>query len=79
MKKQTVFINYLGVDVEVEGVYSPEEPMVMYYKDGSGFPGSASEFEVTGALIGGQNAEEIMERLNAWNDLAELAIEKIEE
>jgi len=79
MKKQTVLVNYLGIDIEVEGVYSPEEPMVIYYKDGSGYPGSASEFEVIGAFINGQDAVNIMDRLDAWNELAELAIEKIEE
>lgn len=79
MSKETVNVIYLGVEFEVSGVYSPEEPMVMYYKDGSGYPGSSSEFEVTSVEIGGQNAEEIIEKLDAWDDLAELAREKIEE
>jgi hypothetical protein len=28
------------------GTFTPEEPMVMYYKDGSGHPGSPAEFEI---------------------------------
>jgi len=79
MKNQSVNIVYLGVEIEVNGNYSPEEPMVKYYKDGSGYPGSSSEFEVLEATIGGQNAEEIIEKLNAWDELAELARQKIED
>jgi len=29
-----------GVQVDVHYDYTPEEPMVMYYGDGSGYPGS---------------------------------------
>ncbi len=79
MSKETVTVTYLGVELEVSGVYSPEDPMVMYYQDGSGYPGSSSEFEITSVEIGGQNAEEIIDKLYAWNDLVELAIKKIEE
>lgn len=79
MSKETVTVIYLGVEFEVSGNYTPEEPMVMYYSDMSGYPGSSSEFEVTSVEIGGQNAEEIIERLDAWDDLAELARTKIEE
>lgn len=79
MRIETVTVIYLGVEIEVNGNYSPEEPMVMYYPDGSGYPGSSSEFEVINATIGGQNAEEIIEKLNAWDNLAELARQKIED
>jgi hypothetical protein len=33
-------------DVTFHGRYVPAEPMVMYYKDGSGHPGSPAEFEI---------------------------------
>lgn len=42
----------LGIAGEIifEGEYnfSPAEPMVMYYKDGSGYPGYPTEFELYG-------------------------------
>ena len=72
-------VEYLGLEFELSGHYSPEEPMVMYYKDGSGYPGCSSEFEVTLVTINGKNAELLIEKLDAWNDLAELAIQQIEE
>ncbi len=46
-----VQINYKGIDLVVVGNYTPAEPMVMYYKDGSGYPGSNSEFELTDVFV----------------------------
>jgi len=34
-------ITYKGIEFEVEYDYQPEEPMVRYYSDGSGYPGCA--------------------------------------
>jgi hypothetical protein len=39
------------LEVEVEYDYSPGEEMVMYYPDGSGYPGSPPEIEFTDVLI----------------------------
>ena len=36
-------IYYKGIDFDVKFDYQPEEPVVMYYKDGSGHPGCAEE------------------------------------
>ena len=33
------------IEVEVEGTFTPEEPCVMYYRDGSGYPGSPASIE----------------------------------
>lgn len=30
-----------------EGLYIPEEPMIRYYPDGSGYPGCPAEFDIT--------------------------------
>jgi hypothetical protein len=38
----------IGVDFELEGIAYPGEPMVMYYPDGTGYPGSPPEFELVG-------------------------------
>jgi hypothetical protein len=43
---QTIIID--DIELSVSYKYIPEEPMVMYYPDGSGHPGSAAELvEVT--------------------------------
>lgn len=69
--------------IEVEGIYYPEEPMVMYYPDGSGFPGSSSEFEIQGIKITKGNLCDLIDYLNGntdlWEHLTELVINKIEE
>lgn len=36
--------------LEVEFYFQPEEPMVMYYPDGSGYPGSAESREIERVL-----------------------------
>jgi hypothetical protein len=75
--KETVTVNYLGFNFDLTGNYTPEESMVMYYKDGSGYPGSSAEFEITEITLCGIDAEELTNRLDAWDELAELAIEQI--
>jgi hypothetical protein len=37
----------ISVEFTVLGTYYPPEPMVRYYSDGSGYPGSPAEFEIT--------------------------------
>lgn len=41
----------LCVDVELSGHFCPGEPMVRYYPDGSGYPGSPDEFEFVSAYV----------------------------
>lgn len=77
--KENVTVNYLGIDFDVFGNYYPEEPMVRYYPDGSGYPGSSSEFEITSIEINGQDAEELIDKLNVWDEITELSRQKIED
>ena len=69
--------------IEVEGIYYPEEPMVMYYADGSGYPGSPSEFEIQNIKITKGNLCDLIDYLNGntdlWEHLTELVINKIKE
>ena len=45
--KETILLEMKDKEfLHVEGSYTPEEPMVMYYKDGTGHPGTPSEFEI---------------------------------
>ena len=71
------------LELEIEGNYTPEEPMVMYYADGSGYPGSPSEFEIQNIKITKGNLCDLIDYLNGntdlWEHLTELVINKIEE
>jgi hypothetical protein len=61
-------LTYKEVELDIEFDYQPEEPMVMYYKDGSGDPGCPSEATITDIKIG---------KINVWQ-LLEDQIEDIE-
>ena len=52
-KTVEIELNIGGVDITVSGYYSPPEPMVMYYADGSGYPGSYAEFELESVQVDG--------------------------
>lgn len=70
-----------GINYIVDGWYTPEEPMVMYYRDGSGHPGSPAEFDIAHVNIAHGDADnyvDIMEHLNdkTIRTLEEAAIEK---
>jgi len=70
--KETATVNYLGFYFDLEGNYTPEENATYDY------PGSSSEFEITEVSLNGTDAEELIHRLDAWDDLCLLAIDKIE-
>ena len=67
--KQTETIVFDDREIEVTGYYLPEEPMVMYYSDGSGHPGSPSDFDLLKIEINNkdvtndydENIEEVIE------------------
>lgn len=42
-----VSLGSVEVDLEITGIYQPGEARVDYYPDGSGYPGSPDEFELT--------------------------------
>lgn len=73
-------ISYKGVDLIVVGNYTPAEPMVMYYKDLSGYPGASSEFELTDVFVR-DSFISVFNLFSAENlsELEELAINEIEE
>lgn len=71
--------NGTELQLECEYDYSPEEPMVMYYKDGSGYPGSAEEFYVTEVRLNGIDITQLIDELDANEKLDELAKEKFDQ
>lgn len=50
-----------GVELQVEYDYHPEEPMVMYYADGSGHPGFPESIESIGVYYNGLDVTELYE------------------
>lgn len=50
----------IGVDVEITGDADPGEPMVRYYPDGSGYPGSPPSFDYVSVRV-----------LRVWSDQIE--------
>ena len=81
--KQSVILELqVNLTIEVSGIYTPEEPMVMYYADGSGYPGSPSEFDITDIKIISGSIVDYTDYLSGesdiWEHLTELAIKQIE-
>lgn len=64
-------ITFKGVDLKVDFNYIPEEPMVMYYPDGSGHPGSAEEYEINEIIFQGVDVYEIYESLDLLSEIEE--------
>ena len=60
MKEIEIELNIGGVDITVSGYYSPEEPMVMYYPNGSGYPGCSAEFEIASIQVNGTDITELV-------------------
>jgi len=72
------------LELEIEGNYTPEEPMIWTLPNGDpGYPGSPSEFEIQGIKITKGNLCDLIDYLNGntdlWEHLTELVINKIEE
>jgi hypothetical protein len=53
-------VKVYDVILEVSGYYSSPEPMVMYYADGSGYPGSSADFEIEKVTVEGVNIYELL-------------------
>jgi hypothetical protein len=70
-------LNIGGVDITVSGYYSPEEPMVMYYPDGSGHPGYPSTFEIDSIQVNGTDITELVSD-DIYDEIKEKALDNIE-
>lgn len=72
------------LELEVEGFYTPEEPMVWTLPNGDpGYPGSPSEFEIYNIEITKGSIYDLIDYLNGtsdlWEFLTDLCIKQIEE
>lgn len=48
---KSLFDELIGVEVTVYGTVDPGEPMVRYYADGSGYPGSPPTFDYESCVV----------------------------
>ena len=66
---ETITIEFKGVEFKVEFYYSPEEPEVRYYSDGSGYPGCSEQIDINSITHKGTEFIDILE-----NDLEDIEI-----
>ena len=70
-------INLRGLDFEVEFNYQPYEPMVKYYEDGTGYPGSSEYAEVIQVTHKETDFTEFLE--DDINEIEQLVLDKMHE
>ena len=73
-KMSSELITIRGIEFEVEFDYSPGEPEVRYYSDGSGYPGSDPELNVTAIT---HNESDFMEFFESDEEIEEAIWELI--
>ena len=81
---RTVDIIFKTLPLTIDFTYIPGEPMVRYYKDGSGYPGSPAEIEIHGVFHKGEDISDFINELEImgiylWDDIEELVFMRLEE
>ena len=71
-----VEIDFNGIKLNVVGDFTPEEPMVMYYPDGSGHPGSSEELEIHHIYWNSVDIYDIYNSLDEIWDIEQEALKK---
>ena len=72
----TVHITYRGIELRVVGDYSPEEPAVMYYPDGSGYPGCGAEFRIQAIYVEDTDINDLFS-LDQLDDIRDMCFDNI--
>lgn len=75
-KNDTKTLNFRGVDLSVNFDFTPEEPMVMYYKDGSGYDGCPACVDIITVKIGETDVTELLDE--HLDSIAERILNEIE-
>ena len=70
----TKTVTYNTIDLEITYDFQPEEDMVMYYPDGSGYPGCAASAEIYEVKVNGTIITELFTE-EQIEELEELALE----
>ena len=69
-KSSSIEVEVYGVNMGVNYYYDKGEPMVMYYPDGSGYPGSSPSIEIEGVYVDGETdiyellSESVIDRIH---------------
>lgn len=74
---EEVNLKYMDVPLTLEGYYSKGDERVDYYPDGSGHPGSPSEFDTHHVYVNGVDIINILPDY-MLEELDNMAVEKIE-
>ncbi len=72
-----VNIKINDVTLEVEGCYQPEEEPVLYYRDGSGYPGCFADFDISKITYKGQDVTDLVLGLVDHFELEKKCLEAI--
>jgi hypothetical protein len=70
-------ITYKGIDLEVIGQYERGESEVWYYADGSGHPGTPSEFNIEEVFLQDTEISELLGE-DAFAEIESIILEKLE-
>jgi hypothetical protein len=74
----TIDIEYCNVFLTIKGTYSPEEPRVDHYPDGSGYPGYPSDFDIEEVMCGEADLQKLL-TYEQMEDIKEIILKQIEE
>lgn len=74
---QTIQITFYDTELSVDYEYDPGEPMVMYYPDGTGQPGSAPSVEIHDIFAGETGIYNVFDD-RLISDLEEIILETYE-
>lgn len=74
----TVILKIGKEELTVRGEYTPAEPEIRYYNDGSGYPGHESEFEAESIIYNGVEVIELVAELDKWVYINDLCIKELE-
>jgi len=72
-----ITINYKGIEILVEGTYTPGEEEVRYFSDMSGQPSSPSEFDINAVYVNGVDILELLSE-ESLIEIELLVIESVE-
>ena len=73
---ENVTITYMELELDVEFDYQPAEKAVMYYGDGSGYPGCEASVDICLIECGGIDLTEYF--VDDSDDIIELVFEELE-
>jgi len=78
MAKHILNIQINNSELEIHGDYEKEEPMVMYYADMSGHPGSPASFEFEKIMYNETDVLDLIDSMNRLGEIEEIVLKEFE-